>query len=72
MDVAGVSSTSIIMEHIIGVLKEINDSSLTSENITKKNHLINLCEKAKNVKVVDSRNLKTVFDLFRHPRIKFE
>jgi hypothetical protein len=66
------SSTSLIMEFFKEELKKINDDTLNPSNKLKKKHLIRVADVCGRMRVPDSQNLKQVFDMFKHPSVKFE
>ena len=65
-------TTSIIMEHLKDELKKIDDINLSPSNILKKKHLIRLADMLAKLRVPDSKNLKIVYDIFKHPTVKFD
>ncbi len=66
------ASTSLIMEFIKQELKKIEDEKLSPSNRLKKKHLIRVADICGRMRVPDSQNLKGVFDMFKHPAVKFE
>ena len=60
------------MEFIHDELKNIDDQLFDKEKQEKKKHLLKLCNEAKNFHIIDSANLKSVFDFFRNPKIEFD
>ena len=65
------STSSLIMEFIKSELENINDGDLGPTNRLKKKHLIRLADVCGRMRILDSQNLKQVFDIFRHPDVKF-
>jgi hypothetical protein len=59
------------MEYIKNELSNINDDELSPANRLKKKHLIRVADICGRMRVTDSQNLKEVFDMFKHPTIKF-
>ena len=64
-------SSSLIMEFIKQELKNINDEELSTANRLKKKNLIRVADIVGKMRIVDSQNLKQVFDLNKNPTIKF-
>jgi len=65
------ASTSLIMEFIKEELKKISDDKLSPSNRLKKKHLIRVADICGRMRIPDSQNLKAVFDMFKHPAVKF-
>ena len=64
-------NTSIVMEFIKKELENIDTEKLSPANRLKKKHLIRVADLCSNLRVVDSQNLKQVFDLYKHEPVKF-
>lgn len=65
------SSSSVIMEYIKEELEKIQDEELSPANRLKKKHLIKVSDVIGKMRVTDSQNLKRVFEVNKHPSIKF-
>ncbi len=66
-----IRNTSLVMEFIKKEIENIDESKLSPANKLKKKHLIRIAELCANYRLVDSQNLKQVFDMFKHQPVKF-
>jgi len=60
------------MEYLKNELTNINEEELSPLNRIKRKHLIRLAEICGKMRITDSQNLKSVFDKFKQPSIKFD
>lgn len=60
------------MEYLKNELSNLNEEELSPLNRIKRKHLIRLAEICGKMRITDSQNLKSVFDKFKQPSIKFE
>jgi len=60
------------MDFLKQELNNLSDESLTPANRLKKKHLVRLAEICGSLKITDSQNLKSVYDMFKHSNIKFD
>jgi hypothetical protein len=60
------------MEFLKDELIKLKEEELSPSNRLKRKHLIRLAEICGNLRITDSQNLKSVFDMFKHPNVKFD
>jgi hypothetical protein len=59
------------MEFIKDQLEEIDDSLLSPTNLLKKKHLVRIATVCAKFPIVDSQNLKQIYDLYKAEPIDF-
>lgn len=59
------------MDYLKKELENIDSDKLSPANKLKKKHLIRLADICGKVRIADSHNLKLVYDIFKHPPVKF-
>ena len=64
-------NTSIIMEFIKYEIERIDNDFLNPSDRLKKKHLVRLANLCANTRIVDSQNLKQIFDMFKSKPITF-
>ena len=60
------------MEYLKNELSNLNEEELSPLNRIKRKHLIRMAEICGKMRITDSQNLKSVFDKFKQPSIKFD
>ena len=60
------------MEYLKNELRNLNEEELSPLNRIKRKHLIRMAEICGKMRITDSQNLKSVFDKFKQPSIKFD
>jgi hypothetical protein len=66
------NNSSIVMEYLKNELSNLNEEELSPLNRIKRKHLIRMAEICGKMRITDSQNLKSVFDKFKQPSIKFD
>ena len=60
-----------MMDLLIKELENIDEDVLSPEKKIKKKHLIKLANICGKIRIIDSQNLKQVFDMYKQPTVKF-
>jgi hypothetical protein len=59
------------MEFIKSEIEGISEEKLSPANRLKKKYMVRIADICSKLKIVDSQNLKQVFDKFKHRQVKF-
>lgn len=66
------SPVSVVMEYLKKDIDSIDEDKLSPVNRIKKRHLVRVAGICGNMRIVDSQNLKMIYDMYKQPAIKFE
>jgi hypothetical protein len=64
-------NTSVLMEFVKKEIETIDDAKLSPANKLKKKYMIRVANICSRMRIVDSQNLKQVFERFKHRQVKF-
>jgi hypothetical protein len=59
------------MEYLKAEIEKIGEDKLSPANRLKKKYMIRIANICSKMNIVDSQNLKAVFDRFKHSQVKF-